>query len=264
MKKQRKILMFSNIILTSLLAALLFSCTAQAEGSHLGITRLAVHLNNKTITQPIYLTNKSENKRLAFKVKLADWTRNNGEDVVTDIDNQKAPSSLMVTPITGQLLPLQKQAIRVALKKYSSPNKEVLYRLFVEEIPTLSPSALLDNKKNKPSAVTITTRVSLPVYIYPINANAKLDWRINKTAKGVHVKLNNSGNAHIEINSVDVICEDAAAPLVKQDMDVRIYAKEGAEFDVAIPSSKMGKNMKLRLSIGNGEFVKVTNNEMKI
>ena len=264
MKKQRKILMFSNIILTSILGVLLFSCTAQAEGSHLGITRLAVHLNNKTITQPIYLTNKSENQKLAFKVKLANWVRNNGEDVVTDIDNQKNPSPIFATPVTGQLLPLQKQAIRVSLKKYSSPDKEVLYRLFVEEIPSSSHPTLLNNKKNKPSAITIATRVSLPVYIYPINANAKLGWNVKKTAKGVHVKLNNSGNSHIEINSIDVISEDASAPLVKQDMDVRLYAKEATEFDVAIPDNKMGKNMKLRLTVGNDKFVEVVNNEIKL
>lgn len=217
---------------------------ANSQSYNLQIGQLTISLNDKKLSQPVYITNKSKNQELAFKVNLANWRRANGEDIVTQIDNPTSSDILIVTPITGKLAPLQKIAIRVALNNYLSSDKEMFYKLFIEETPVPPPPQLTitNNLINKltlmPSAVSVATTVSLPVYVYPSNPTAQLSWGVQQTADGVSITLHNSGNSHMEITEIQIFEEGSSTPISTQKTDLVVYPGEDISFDSVVPSGK--------------------------
>ncbi|OGT07520.1 MAG: hypothetical protein A2X78_03470 [Gammaproteobacteria bacterium GWE2_37_16] len=268
---------------------------ANSQSYNMQIGLLSITLNDKKISQPVYITNTSKNQTLAFKANLANWRRADGQDIVTPIDNPSSSDVLIVTPVVGKLAPLQKIAIRVALNNYLSSDKEMFYKLFIEETPVPPKPIMSSNKINSltvlPSAISVTTTVSLPVYISPSNPSTQLSWGAQQTAGGVSITLHNSGNSHMEITEIQIFEEGSDTPLSTQKTDLIVYPGEDVSFDSVIPSGKSvgssaksatssdkssdkasgkdskdkekGKNLKVRLVLANGDVIIIDKSQLK-
>lgn len=127
----------------------------------------------------------------SVQAELMAWSQQNGEE-------QFEPSrEVLVTPPIFTVPPGETQVIRIGLRRPPSPDTELSYRLFLQELPPPIP----DNFQG----LRVVTRMSLPVFVAPASGAATpgLNWRARRGMEGeLLITARNDGNGHGQITEL--------------------------------------------------------------
>jgi fimbrial chaperone protein len=129
---------------------------------------------------------------LVAQVRVFAWDQTLGEDLLQPQDQ------LQVSPPMARLAPHSAQVARVLRFAPGSTQKELTYRLLIDELP--DPAAPSDH------SIDIRLRYSVPLFVLPnaITGGPALTWHLQRHEGHSYLKVTNAGDLHAQISAVQV------------------------------------------------------------
>ncbi len=188
----RIILRFILILLWVSTFLLLFNIS---YGGEFRVSPIRLDLDARAKSGVITVVNEAEEK-LQCQLKAFEWTQDGeGKDVYTETQD------IIFFPKLMTIDPKSDRIVRAGIK-IPAVAKEKTYRLFIEEIP--------EPKKAEGTAVAVTIRFGVPIFVKPVKEEAKGTIEKITFSKGtVTISVKNTGNVHLIINSVNLLGKDA-------------------------------------------------------
>jgi fimbrial chaperone protein len=181
-------------------AATLLPSSAAVAGSFT-ISPLRAELSQQVRTAALTVRNEDANPVVVQATAVA-WAQPEGSDALTPSQD------LIVSPAVFTLQPGGTQLLRIALRRGADPQRELSYRLMVEEVPGAAAAGT--------SGLAVSLRLSLPVFVAPVaQAEVRLDWQARRNADGaLVVEARNPGNVHVQVRELQVSAGNV--PVVRQ------------------------------------------------
>ena len=160
------------------------------------------------------------------------WSQSDGKDVLVRSDD------LVVSPPIFRIAPGASQIVRVGLAGRSAEDRELTYRLFLQEVPQPAAAGA--------QGISVALRLGLPVFITPrVRATPQLAWRAQREADGLRLTVTNAGNAHAQLLDCRVAREDGVL-LAEQPLGA--YVLPGATRSWLVKTRQPWRGEKLRIS----------------
>jgi len=221
--------------LTRLGASLVLACLAvTAHAGSLGVSPIRVHLSDATPTAALTLEN-SGGAPVVVQLQLMQWTAGANEDQYTPSDDVVAMPPIMT------IRPGEPQIVRMGLTRGADPQRELAYRLYIEEVPP--------PPKPGYQGLQVALRIGVPVFVAPAVAAApRLQWRMVRSgADAVTVTATNAGNAHQRLLKLSLRPPDGDRVVATQQIVGDLLAGQSRQWRVrlneALPQGR------LRLSV---------------
>jgi fimbrial chaperone protein len=163
------------------------SCLGVAEAGSLSINPIRLDLDEAHPTAAMTLENKGTGA-VVVQLRLMRWL-GDGE-----FEHYEPTDDIVATPPIMTVRPGQPQVVRVGLNRAPDAQRELSYRLFLEEVPP-PPTAGYQG-------VQVAIRIGVPVFVTAEqNARAALRWRLlrGKDRSTVTLSASNEGTAHTKL-----------------------------------------------------------------
>ena len=160
---------------------------------------------------------------MSMQLEVLNWSQEEGNGVFTPTRELIVNPPIFTIPAGGS------QLIRVGLRRAPDAQRELTYRIFLQELPP-PPNPDFNGTK-------MLMRVSLPVFVLPkVTAKPVLSWHAVRTSDGaLKISLSNSGNAHIQIANFSLSLPGSAQPWITQQTSD--YVLIGQSFDWILPAN---------------------------
>jgi len=190
-----------------LLACLAGLTTLSAGAADIGVLPVGLSLTARQDRQAITVTNNGK-EPVVMQVETVAWTQSAG------VDQYIATQDLLVNPPLFSMAPGQSQIVRVGLRQPQQSGREVAYRLFLREVPSVSaspPGASAEAaEQGDAQQIEVLLELRLPIYVAPANALPAQQWRARRTPDGnIAVEVVNTGNVHLVVAELKLRAADA-------------------------------------------------------
>ncbi|MCK9381258.1 MAG: fimbria/pilus periplasmic chaperone [Sulfuritalea sp.] len=204
------------------------------------ITPVRVYMAPRDRATAITVTNEGD-EQLVMQADLYQWKQKPGgeEDLVLTED-------LFLSPPIIKLAANSRQVVRLAMMHPPLQGRELTYRMIVREIPEARPP-------KEGAVVQIALAFSIPVFITPPGAKAKLDCIVERSsANTVKAVCENSGAAHTHPVAL-VLTNSSGERIASEDSGAYILPDIKRSFDLTRKDGKIpaGK-AKLNVSFADG------------
>lgn len=181
--------MFRSVLGITLSAALLLGPHV-AAASDLQVTPLRVTLSAGEPTSLITLRNRGEEARV-IQARVMAWEQEEGE-------NRYTPTrDILVNPPIFTLGPEAAQVIRLGLAGEGAADRELAYRLYLQEVPV--------ENGDTGARLRVVLRLGVPVFVAPREARWDVHWQAEPVpGGGLRVLAVNRGNVHARIAELRV------------------------------------------------------------
>jgi fimbrial chaperone protein len=136
------------------------------------------------------------NEPTVLQLEVMNWSQEQGKDVYTPSRELLATPPIFTVPAGGS------QIVRVGLRRPPDAQRELTYRLFLQEVPP----------PPKPGfqGLQVALRIGVPVFVPPATVQPPvLAWRIIRTREGqLELSLANNGNSHVQVANVRLVRPD--------------------------------------------------------
>lgn len=173
------------------LAGVLLSATAAAWAGSIEVTPVRINLSAATRTAALTVRNTGTTESV-LQVTLNSWLLNGPEYAYAQ------SQELVITPVTFRLAAGAEQTVRVGMRSSAPTDKEISYRLLVEEVPPPPVPGL--------TGAVLVVRHDLPVFVAPVAApRTSLHMDLHCSAEGSQLHVANTGNLHSQLRNVALI-----------------------------------------------------------
>jgi len=174
-----------------------------ATAGSFGINPVKLTFSGERTTEVISLRNDGD-QATVVQVELVAWTQENGRDVYTPTQD------LLATPPIFTVATGNSQIIRVGLRHPANPQRELAYRMFLQEVPP--------PKKTAAMGLQVALRISVPVFIEPQQKAAPvLRWQAKRVdAHTLKIEASNTGNIHDHLSALKIYRTGGSEPLASQ------------------------------------------------
>lgn len=230
-------------------AMALLACMLGLAGTGLGlpasagtftVTPVRIYMTPKDRAAAITITNESDNE-LVMQADLYEWKqKTGGEDELTLTEN------MFLSPPIIKLAPKSRQVVRLAALRQPQEGRQLTYRMIVREVPEASPP-------KEDLQLQIALAFSMPVFITPPGAKAKLNCNVEKGGGGKLVAVcENRGTAYSHPTTLSLVSM-AGEKLASEDSGGYILPdiKRSFPLNSAFTASPAGK-AKLIVSLDDG------------
>ena len=215
--------MLTRVIINSFFGLCVFLAGATVvNAANLGVNPVRVTLSDKQKMGTLTVRNDGA-EPVPMQLEVLNWSQEEGNDVFTPTRELIVNPPIFTIPAGGS------QLIRVGLRRAPDAQRELIYRIFLQELPP-PPSPEFNGTK-------MLMRVSLPVFVLPkVAAKPVLRWQAVRTSDGsLKISLTNNGNAHIQIINFSLSKPGSAQPWITQKASD--YALIGQSLDWILPAS---------------------------
>ena len=212
--------------------------SAVAHAGNWGVAPIKLEFDRATRTGLITVNNE-DTKPVNFQIKLYRWFQD-----AQGQDQYEESNDLVYFPQIMSIEPDQKKLIRVGIKR-PAETVEQTYRLFIEELPPLTPDTP-DTSAKAGASVAVLIRFGVPIFLIPTGALATPIFSNFSMGKDVlNFVVNNGGNRHVRYQEMTLA--SGVETLGKAD---GWYVLAGARREFAIPVKKMlcGSDQTLKIS----------------
>lgn len=131
-----------------------------------------------------------------FSVEVKAWRMQDGQNILEDTRD------LIVNPTQFTIPPGKQQVVRIGLRKKPGPD-ELTYRIVVrqDDLPGSMPQQNVQIE-GRGAVINMALAFSLPVYIAPENAAAKVQYAATSDGKNISLNIANTGNRHETFNAL--------------------------------------------------------------
>jgi fimbrial chaperone protein len=204
--------------------AFLIGATADAPAGVFAVSPVRATL---TANQPVsaLVVRNSGSDSTVVQLEVVSWAQEaGGKDVYT------ATKDILATPPIFTIPPGGSQVVRVGLRRTADPQRELTYRLFLQEVPP---------DKSVFQGLRVVLRMGIPVFVLPpVKAAPALRWQAARTPEGLlKLTLANHGNAHIQVAKSKLMLPGTEQVLASQD--IAAYVLSGQSRDWLIKTSSI-------------------------
>lgn len=163
------------------------SCFGLAEAGSLSVNPIRLDLDDAHPTSAMTLENKGSGA-VVVQLRLMRWLAEG------EAERYEPTDDIVATPPIMTIRPGQPQVVRVGLNRAPDAQRELAYRLFLEEVP---PPPTLGYQ-----GVQVAIRIGVPVFVAPEKAaRPALRWRLRagKDHSTVTLSAGNEGDAHVKL-----------------------------------------------------------------
>lgn len=220
-------------VLTSLvLFALLFPCTGVA-GSF-SVNPVRIDLSESVLNAVIHVENSSGTS-VTIQLTTMLWSQENNKDQL------RPTREIISTPQIFKLKPGATQLVRVGTLRKPDNEKELTYRLLLEEIPPLPPPDF--------KGLQVALKISMPIFFKPAkDAREKLQIAFTRDSeRGLNLSMLNFGNGVAQLSGIRLY--DEAAPdtlLVSYPNTVYVLPGQRHELSLRTIGSGFGEKILIR------------------
>lgn len=184
------------------LAALLALPPAVVAGTFT-ISPLRVDFNGVVSTAALTVRNEDA-AAVVVQAQGALWSQAGGQEAL------EPSRDLLVSPAVFTLPPGGQQLVRVALRRAADPDRELAYRLTLQEVPQAAAPGF--------TGLQVALRLSVPVFVAPaVPAEPSVAWSLQHDADGrLVVTARNDGAAHARIHRFALKTADGAQTVFEQ------------------------------------------------
>lgn len=180
----------------------------------------------------------SGSEPVVVQISVMTWAQNAGKDLLDSTEE------VLVSPPIATIQPQREQIIRVGLRRAPDSQKELSYRLFLQEVPPPPRPGF--------QGLQVALRIGMPVFVQPRQGPAKalLVWDAQlRGADVVHLKLRNNGTGHIQVSDVELYSPNDKVPMAAQSSLVYVLAGQSREWDLKLKHDRVKQTDKLRLKV---------------
>lgn len=157
-----------------------------ASASGLGVSPIRIHLSDTSPTAALTLENNGTTPSVV-QMQVMRWLADG------DRDRYEPTYEIVASPPIATIEPGQTQIVRVGLSRDVEPDRELTYRLYIEEVPP--------PPKPNHQGLQVALRIGVPLFVAPEQrAGPQLSWRAKTLAGGgLSLHVINQGNAHLRL-----------------------------------------------------------------
>lgn len=189
--------------------ALFFSTSlwfATASAASFQVNPIRIDLSAAEPTAALTVTNNG-GESVVVQVQAFAWSQQN------DKDHYTPTSDILATPPIATIASGARQILRVGLRKPPDMQRELAYRIFIQEVPPAP----------KPGfhGLQVALRIGVPVFVAPQQGPAKprVVWSAAPAPGGtIRVTATNSGNGHIRIDGIKLFAAGDTRPIAAQSL----------------------------------------------
>ena len=187
---------------------LALQCTMACQIAHAGsygINPVKLTLSGQDSTQIMTVRNDGT-EAAVMQVELAAWSAGIPQDVYTPTRDLLANPPIFTLPAGAE------QIIRVGLRRAPDGQRELAYRMFLQEVP---PPA-----KFGTVGLQVALRISVPIFVPPPHpVKPILHWQATRIAEHtLKVGVTNTGNGHDHIAAYKIYRAGSGAPFLSQQL----------------------------------------------
>lgn len=224
----------------ALCAGILFALSAHA--TTLRISPVGLELPATQRAGSITLVNTGS-EPVNLQLRVFHWSQVDGGDVL------EPTTDLLVTPPAATVPPGASYTVRVARPAAASVDRELSYRLVIDELPKPIDPRKLDQ------GVSMVLRTSLPVFFADKDAVAQLAWKLWRDSDGVHAEVTNDGERHAKLAEMTAHAPSGVALAFGQGRTGYVLAGTRRRFDLpAQAASVLAVGGQVKLSGRNGRL----------
>ena len=197
-------------------------CGGIANASKIGVSPVRVTLSDSQKIGSFSVRNDGT-EPTTMQMEILSWSQQEGKAVFV------ASRELLANPPFFTIPAGSSQLVRVGLRRAPDAQRELTYRVTLEELPPpLNPDF---------QGAKMLIRISLPVFVLPeIDAKPVLLWQAVRTSQGaLKISLSNNGNAHIQIKNFKLSLLDSVQPWVT--LQTSDYVLAGQSRDWIVPAN---------------------------
>jgi fimbrial chaperone protein len=174
----------------------LFSSVSFSYAGAVEVVPTKLFLTGGKKTEVLKVTNKGDEK-VTIQVEAVKWVQGEeGKDIF------EPTKDIVFFPKIFTIESGKEWLLRIGSKEPRIGDKEMSYRVFLQEIPVSKPGE---------SQLTLALRLSVPVFIKPVKE--RTEWTIEKaefSEDRLEIKIKNTGNSHIIIGKLKAKGLDAS------------------------------------------------------
>jgi len=204
----------------------LFSFVSLSYAGSIKVVPTKVFLGGGKKAEVLKVINEGDDK-VTVQVEAMKWTEDeNG------VDKYEPTEDIVFFPKIFTVEKGKEWLLRIGAKSQKNENKEMSYRVFLQEIPVSKPGE---------SQLTMALRLSVPVFIKP--TREVRGWEIEKAVlskSGLSLRVKNTGNTHITVSKMKAIGLDASGKEVFNVEEAGWYVLPEAArtFGIKIPGKE--------------------------
>lgn len=185
---------------TMLVALVVAVAWLPAAAGSLSVNPVRIELTANHPTTTVQITNQAAEPVLV-QVHAVEWRLDANDEVELPTDD------LILNPPIFTIAPGARQFLRLGPRHMPKSDREITYRLIVEEVPT---------QATQVAGLRTLLRISLPIFILPATSVApQVVWAAARMpGGGLLVTAVNHGNRHVQIRELLVSTQEVAEPQV--------------------------------------------------
>jgi fimbrial chaperone protein len=218
-------------------AALAFLGAASSQAGSLEVNPIRVELSAAARSVAVAVKNSGTDP-VVVQVSVQAWSQENGKDVLTPTKD------VLVTPPIATIAVDKEQIIRVGLRRAPDAERELSYRLYVEEVPGAAKPGF--------QGLQVALRIGLPVFVQPRKGPAKATLVWDARLRGedtVNLKVANQGSGHIQISDLAVSLPEEKQAVASHSALTYVLPGQSREWDFKLPPARVKKSDRLRLKV---------------
>jgi fimbrial chaperone protein len=186
-----------------LLGLLLCMLPVLARASSLDVDPIRVTFSAQKSVTVLTLTNAGD-EPATVQLEPVAWSQDKGEDKYVPTRDLLATPPIFTVPAKG------KQIIRLGLRVPPNAQREMSYRLYLQEVPQANKAGGL--------GVVMALRIGVPVFVVPVApVKPALQWKARRVSDTqMELSAMNGGTAHIQLRQITVAGADKAPLLIQQ------------------------------------------------
>ena len=214
------------------LASLAFVSATAGAGSF-QVNPIRVELGRGATSAAITVRNDGDDA-VVVQASVMAWTQSDSQDAYA------ATTEALITPPVMTIAAGAEQILRVGLRRAVDPQRELAYRIFLQEVPP-PPSPQF-------SGLQVALRIGLPLFVAPAApVSRKLEWSARIAPGGALVlTARNTGNAHVQVTDVE-LSASSGQTVAHESSLAYVLAGQTRDWTLAPPADQARPAGELRL-----------------
>jgi fimbrial chaperone protein len=235
---------FGPVVRLLAATALMAAGSAPALAGSFDVNPIRVDLTAQSRTSVVKVKNTGDDP-VVVQINVQAWSQNAGKDVLTTTND------VIVSPPIATIPPGQEQIVRVGLRRAPDGQRELSYRMFLQEVPPPPRPGF--------QGLVVALRVGLPVFVQPrqVQAKAILAWNLDmagpETAK---LRLDNTGTGHIQVSTIELFRPSEKQPVAEFSGLAYVLPGQARDWELKLrdPSVRRGERLRMKVSTDAGSI----------
>jgi fimbrial chaperone protein len=208
------------------------------------VNPIRVDLTSQTRTGTVTVRNSGDDP-VVVQVSVQAWSQSTGKDVLTDT------KEMIVSPPIVTIPAGQEQIIRVGLRRAPDPQRELAYRMFLQEVPPPPRPGF--------QGLVVALRIGLPIFVQPRQGQAKgvLLWNLSQPSPDMlKLSADNRGTGHIQISTIEIFRKSEKDPIATFSGLAYMLPDQARNWELKLldPAVKRGERLRMKVSTDAGSI----------